>query len=86
MRNEFFNMLIGAVIVGAMRQRGREAVRMSPGADKMVGSGFRGGIRGIGSVRGLLIEKAVVKRAVDFIGGDVMEMEMGHLANDFEQE
>jgi hypothetical protein len=84
-RDKLLGVLAWAVVVGAVRDGGGEAVCFSPGADEMVGGGLRGGIGGIGEIGRVLVEVALGNRAVDFIGGDVVEVEMGQAPDDFKE-
>ena len=74
-RDELLHVLVGAVVVGAVGDRGAQAVGAGPGADQHVG-GRLGRAVGAGRlVRRLLGELGrVVERqvAVDLVGGDVV--------------
>ena len=79
-RNEFFGELVAAVIVGTVGDQGGQAVGALPGADEVVAAGFAGGIgagrrvgRGFGEFTGAVITQI----AVHFIGGNVVEAEVG---------
>jgi len=53
-RDELLHMLVGPVVVGAVRYRGPEAVGPRPGPDQQVGGCLRGGVggaRAVGVVR-----------------------------------
>ena len=74
-RDELLDVLVGAVVVGAVGDRGAKAVGPHPGADEHVGGRLGGGVRGAGVVRRLLGEaRRVVERevAVDLVRGDVV--------------
>ena len=74
-RDELLHVLEGAVVVGAVGDRGAQAVGAGPGADEHVGGRLGRAVRGARPVRRLLGELGrVVERqvAVDLIGGDVV--------------
>ena len=73
--DELLHVLVGAVVVGAVGDRGAKAVGAGPGANEHVGAGLGGAVRGgrlIGRLLGEL--RRVVERqvAVDLVGGDVV--------------
>ena len=74
-RDELLNVLVGAVVVGAVGDGGREAEGAGPGAHQQVG-GRLGGAVGRARAVGRLLGEAgrVVQRqvAVDLVGGDVV--------------
>ena len=73
--DELLHVLVGAVVVGAVGDRGAQAVGAGPGADQHVGAGLGARVRGGRVVRRLLGElRRVVERqvAVDLVGGDVV--------------
>ena len=73
--DELLNVLVGAVVVGAVGDRGAQAVGAGPGADQHVGAGLGARVRAARVVRRLLGElRRVVERqvAVDLVGGDVV--------------
>lgn len=73
--DELLHVLVGAVVVGAVGDRGAQAVGARPGADQHVGAGLGARIRRGGPVGRLLGELGrVVERqvAVDLVGGDVV--------------
>ena len=73
--DELLHVLVGAVVVGAVGDRGAEAVGAGPGAHEHVGAGLGARVRRGRAVRRLLGELGrVVERqvAVDLIGGDVV--------------
>lgn len=75
-RDELLHVLVGAVVVGAVGDRGAQAVGAGPGAHEHVGAGFGGAVGAGRPVRRLLGElRRVVERqfAVDLVGGDVVE-------------
>ncbi len=68
-------MLVGAVVVGAVGDRGAKPVGAGPGAHEHVGAGLGRAVRGARLIRRLLGElRRVVERqvAVDLVGGDVV--------------
>ena len=73
--DELLHVLVGAVVVGAVGDRGAQAVGAGPGADQHVG-GRLGRAIGRGRVVGRLLGELgrVVERqvAVDLVGGDVV--------------
>ena len=74
-RDELLHVLVGAVVVGAVGDRGAKAVGAGPGADEHVGAGLGRAVRGGRAVGRLLGELGrVVERqvAVDLVGGDVV--------------
>lgn len=74
-RDELLHVLVGAVVVGAVGDRGAKAVGAGPGAHEHVGAGLGGAVRRRGLIRRLLGELGgVVERqvAVDLVGGDVV--------------
>ena len=74
-RDELLHVLVGAVVVGAVGDRGAQAVGAGPGAHEHVGAGLGGAVRRGRAVRRLLGELGgVVERqvAVDLVGGDVV--------------
>ena len=73
--DELLHVLVGAVVVGAVGDRGAQAVGAGPGAHEHVGAGLGGAVRRRGLIRRLLGELGgVVERqvAVDLVGGDVV--------------
>ncbi len=73
--DELLHVLVGAVVVGAVGDRGAKAVGAGPGADEHVGAGLGRAVRGGRAVGRLLGELGrVVERqvAVDLVGGDVV--------------
>lgn len=73
--DELLHVLVGAVVVGAVGDRGAQAVGAGPGAHEHVGAGLGRAVRG-GRVVGRLLGELgrVVERevAVDLVGGDVV--------------
>ena len=73
--DELLHVLVGAVVVGAVGDRGAQAVGAGPGAHEHVGAGFGARVRRGRVIRRLLGELGgVVERqvAVDLVGGDVV--------------
>lgn len=73
--DELLHVLVGAVVVGAVGDRGAQAVGAGPGAHEHVGGGLGRAVRGARLVGRLLGELGgVVERqvAVDLVGGDVV--------------
>ncbi len=73
--DELLHVLVGAVVVGAVGDRGAKAVGAGPGAHEHVGAGLGARVRRGRAVRRLLGElRRVVERqvAVDLVGGDVV--------------
>lgn len=73
--DELLHVLVRAVIVGAVGDRGAQAVGAGPGAHEHVGGRLRRAVRRARVVRRLLGElRRVVERqvAVDLVGGDVV--------------
>ena len=73
--DELLHVLVGAVVVGAVGDRGAEAVGAGPGAHEHVGARLGRAVRRGGPVGRLLGElRRVVERqvAVDLVGGDVV--------------
>ena len=73
--DELLHVLVGAVVVGAVGDRGAKAVGAGPGADQHVGARLGGAVRRRGLIGRLLGElRGVVERqvAVDLVGGDVV--------------
>lgn len=73
--DELLHVLVGAVVVGAVGDRGAQAVGAGPGAHEHVGAGLGARVRRGRAVRRLLGELGrVVERqvAVDLVGGDVV--------------
>ena len=73
--DELLHVLVGAVVVGAVGDRGAQAIGAGPGADEHVGAGLGRAVRARWLVRRLLGELGrVVERqvAVDLVGGDVV--------------
>ena len=73
--DELLHVLVGAVVVGAVGDRGAKPVGAGPGADQHVGGRLGARVRAARAVRRLLGELGrVVERqvAVDFVGGDVV--------------
>lgn len=73
--DELLHVLVGAVVVGAVGDRGAQAVGARPGAHEHVGGRLRRAVRRARVVRRLLGELGrVVERqvAVDLVGGDVV--------------
>lgn len=74
-RDELLHVLVGAVVVGAVGDRGAQAVGARPGAHEHVGARLGARVRRTRPVRRLLGELGrVVERqvAVDLVGGDVV--------------
>ena len=74
-RDELLHVLVGAVVVGAVGDRGAKPVGAGPGAHEHVGAGLGRAVRRGRVVRRLLGElRRVVQRqvAVDLVGGDVV--------------
>ena len=73
--DELLHVLVGAVVVGAVGDRGAKAVGAGPRAHEHVGAGLGARVRRGRVVRSLLGElRRVVERqvAVDLVGGDVV--------------
>ena len=73
--DELLHVLVGAVVVGAVGDRGAQAVGAGPGAHEHVGGRLGARVRAARVVRRLLGELGgVVERqvAVDLVGGDVV--------------
>ena len=73
--DELLHVLVGAVVVGAVGDRGAQAVGAGPGAHEHVGARLGARVRAARVVRRLLGELGgVVERqvAVDLVGGDVV--------------
>lgn len=73
--DELLHVLVGAVVVGAVGDRGAKAVGAGPGAHEHVGGSLGARVRGARFIRRLLGELGgVVERqvAVDLVGGDVV--------------
>ena len=73
--DELLHVLVGAVVVGAVGDRGAQAVGAGPGAHEHVGARLGGAVRARGLIGRLLGELGrVVERqvAVDLVGGDVV--------------
>ena len=73
--DELLHVLVGAVVVGAVGDRGAKPVGAGPGAHEHVGAGLGARVRAARVVRRLLGELGgVVERkvAVDLVGGDVV--------------
>lgn len=76
--DELLHVLVGAVVVGAVGDRGAQAVGAGPGAHEHVGARLGRAVRGARPVRRLLGELGgIVERqvAVDLVGGDVVVAE-----------
>lgn len=74
-RDELLHVLVGAVVVGAVGDRGAQAVGAGPGADQHVRGRLGRAVGGARLIRRLLGELGgVVERqvAVDLVGGDVV--------------
>lgn len=74
-RDELLNVLVGAVVVGAVGDGGSQAEGAGPGAHQQVRARLGGAVRGARAVGRLLGEAGrVVQRqvAVDLVGGDVV--------------
>ena len=73
--DELLHVLVGAVVVGAVGDRGAQAVGARPGAHEHVGGRLGRAVRGGRPVWRLLGElRRVVERqvSIDFVGGDVV--------------
>lgn len=73
--DELLHVLVGAVVVGAVGDRGAQAVGAGPGAHEHVGGRLGARVRAARVIRRLLGElRRVVERqvAVDLVGGDVV--------------
>src|SRR6185436_11538163 len=74
--DQLLGELVGAVVVRAVRDQGRQAVGLVVGPDQVVGAGLGGGVGGVGRVRSGLGERARGSQtAVDLVGRDVEEAE-----------
>ena len=74
-RDELLHVLVGSVVVGAVGDRGAQAVGAGPGADQHVRGRLGARVRAARVIRRLLGELGrVVERqvAVDLVGGDVV--------------
>ena len=74
-RDELLHVLVGAVVVGAVGDRGAKPVGARPGAHEHVGGRLGRAVRRGGLIRRLLGElRRVVERqvAIDLVGGDVV--------------
>ena len=74
-RDELLHVLVGAVVVGAVGDRGAQAVGAGPGAHEHVGARLGGAVGARRPIRRLLGKlRRVVERqvAVDLVGGDVV--------------
>ena len=86
-RDQLLGELVRPVVVGAVRDRDRQLVRLGVGAHGMVGPGLRGVVRGARPVGRVLGEGLVgVERqvAVDLAGRDVVEAGHADLAGRLE--
>ena len=86
-RDELLHVLVGAVVVRAVRDRGAQAVGAGPGAHEHVGGRLGGAVRGAGLVgRGLGEARRVVEGQISvyLVGGDVVVAE-AVLAHGLEQ-
>ena len=75
-RDELLDVLVGPVVVGAVRERGVDAERPRPGPHEQVRAGLGGRVRARRVVRRLLGELVVaveVEVAEDLVGGDVVQ-------------
>ena len=73
--DELLHVLVGAVVVGAVGDRGAKPVGAGPGAHEHVGAGLGRAVRARGLIRRLLGELGGVVEcqvAVDLVGGDVV--------------
>ena len=73
--DELLHVLVGAVVVGAVGDRGAKPVGAGPGAHEHIGAGLGGAVRRRGLIRRLLGEFGGVSErevAVDLVGGDVV--------------
>ena len=83
-RNELFREVKGSVVVGAIGQHHRQPVGFMPGAHQMIARGFGGRIgraRIIGSLFREHHRFIGRQTAIDLIGRDMMEAEMGGFAH-----
>ena len=74
-RDELLHVLVGAVVVGAVGDRGAQAVGAGPGAHEHVGAGLGRAVRRarmVGSLLGKLGGIVESQVAVDLVGGDVV--------------
>lgn len=84
-RDQLFGEMIGAVVVGAVGNDGRQAISTAPGSHQMVAGGLGGRIGAAGGVRGGFSKEWQWLTSGDFIrmgqipihlvGGDVVEAE-----------
>ncbi len=74
-RDQLFRKLVWAVIVGAVADRGGQAIGVVIGAHQMVGGGLAGGIGRVGGIGGGFAKRRIVRSqgAVYLVGGHVME-------------
>ena len=73
--DELLHVLVGAVVVGAVGDRGAQAVGARPGSHEHVGAGLGRAVRGgrlIGRLLGELRRVVERKVAVDLVGGNVV--------------
>ena len=74
-RNELLDVLVGAVVVRAVRDGGLDAEGTNPGAYEQVGACLGGGVRGGGVIGGGFSELSGIVQlevAEDLVGGDVV--------------
>ena len=86
-RDELLHVLVGAVVVGAVGDRGAKPVGADPGAHEHVGGRLGARVRAARAVRRLLGELGGVVEcqvAVDLVGGDVVVAD-AVLANGLQQ-
>jgi hypothetical protein len=72
-RNEFFRVLIGTVIIGAVGDQRRHAVGRDKGANQVIASRLARSIRRIRTIGGGFREGGIgrAERAIDLVGRDV---------------
>jgi hypothetical protein len=74
-RDHLLDVLVRAVVVGAIGESGCDIERADPGAHEVVGAGFCRRVRAGRIVRGVFVELAGLVEgeiAEDFVGGDVV--------------
>ena len=73
---EFLGKLVRSIVVGTIRDQGREAECTPPSAHQVITRRLGGGIRTVGRIRGAFCKqggRTPAKVAVDFVGAHVMK-------------
>jgi len=77
-RNQLLGEVIRTVVIAAIGGQHRQAIRVVPGANEVIGRGLAGAVRAVGLVRVLFGKRRIfgAQRAIDFVGGNMQKTEV----------